>query len=254
MKKLTEDNYFSHEMQEKYMGASQFKSFLSCEARALAEIHGEWVHPKTTALLVGSYVDAYFEGALERFKQENPEIFTRQGSLKSEFKKAEEIIQRIERDKFFMKFMSGKKQVIKTGEIEGIPFKIKIDSYHPGIMLVDLKVMKDFAPMWKEAEGCVTFIEGWGYDLQGAIYQAVEGDCLPFYIAAATKEPEPDIGVFQIPQTYLDVAMDTVKRYVHRFDGIKMGVVEPVRCEKCDYCKHTKVLNHVKTLEELFYE
>ena len=35
---LTDSNYFSPENQLKYMGSSQYKSFLKCEESALAEI------------------------------------------------------------------------------------------------------------------------------------------------------------------------------------------------------------------------
>jgi len=56
---LTAENYFSQENNMKYMGASQFKSFMNCEAAALAEIKGEFEREKTVALLVGSYVDAH---------------------------------------------------------------------------------------------------------------------------------------------------------------------------------------------------
>ena len=87
--KLTNDNYFSIEAQREYMSVSQFKGFMKCEAAELAEINGEWVKPKTTSLLVGSYVDSYFEGTLESFKKYNPEIFTKSGAIKSEYKKAE---------------------------------------------------------------------------------------------------------------------------------------------------------------------
>ena len=33
-----------------------------------------------------------------------------------------------------------------------------------------------------------------------------------------------------------------VEAKIERFDLIKSGDVEPVRCEKCDYCKATKIL------------
>ena len=144
---LTNENYFSKEADMEYMSVSQFKAFVQCEAAALASIKGEWEQPKTTALLVGSYVDAHFEGTLDLFKAKNPEIFTKQGTLKAEYKQAEEIINRIESDKEFMKYLDGEKQVIRTGEIDGIPVKIKIDALHDD-KIVDLKIMKDFAPVW----------------------------------------------------------------------------------------------------------
>ena len=250
---ITNENYFSPENQMKYMGASQFKAFDDCEARALAELKGEYEREVTNSLLIGSYVDAHFEKTLDIFRARHPEIFTRNGDLKADFKRAEYIIERIERDPLFMEFMSGQKQVIKTGEICGVPFKIKIDSYHPGKMIVDLKIMKDMEPIWKEEKGRINFAEAWGYDIQGAIYQAIEGNRLPFYLAVATKEVEPDIEIIEIPQHYLDAALEYVKQKVMRLQAIKEGDIEPARCEKCNYCRRTKVLESVRSLEEFDY-
>ena len=240
--RLTKANYFSAENNMKYMSASQFKSFLECEARTLAELRGEYVREETTALLVGSYVDAYFSNELAEFKSSHPEIFTRQGELKSDYRHAEEIIQRILRDKMFMKYMSGRKQVIKTGKIAGVPFKIKMDSYHKNKAIVDMKIMKDFEPVWKEGKGKLHFIEAWGYDMQGAIYQAVEGNQLPFILAAATKEKVTDLQLISVSQEVLDVALEIVEEKAQYFQELKKGLHEPERCGHCDYCKQTKVL------------
>ena len=248
---INKSNYFSIENNMKYMSVSQFKSFMDCEASALAEVTGNYQREKTVALLVGSYVDAYFDNSLSEFKRDNPEIFKANGELKSEYKHAEKIIERIKRDNLFMKYLGGESQVIRTGEIDGVPFKIKIDSYHKCKAIVDLKVIKDFEAVYKEGEGRLNFIEAWGYDLQGAVYQAIEGSNLPFFIAAATKEKEPDIAVISVPQPYLDTAMEIIKANVHRFYDLKNGIGEPIRCEKCDYCKKTKVLDRVITIEEI---
>lgn len=65
---LTPENYYSPEANFEYMSVSQFKDFsgtygqVGCEARAMAKLRGEYQEEKTTALLVGSYVDSYFEG------------------------------------------------------------------------------------------------------------------------------------------------------------------------------------------------
>ena len=56
---VTAENYFSPEMNMAYMGATQFKKFSSCEAAALAEVRGEYAPAASTAMLTGSYVDAY---------------------------------------------------------------------------------------------------------------------------------------------------------------------------------------------------
>lgn len=248
---ITNENYFSLENQLKYMGTSQFKSFEKCETAALAEIKGEYQREYTSALLVGSYVDSHFEGTLDIFQAQHPELFTKQGALKSEYRQAEYIIERISRDSLFMKYMGGEKQVIKTGFIDGVPFKIKIDSYHPGKAIVDLKVMKDFEPIYVPEQGRLNFIEAWGYDYQAAIYQAIEGNNLPFYIAACTKQKEPDLAVIQIPQSHIDMCLELIRAKIQRFQAIKQGQIEPERCEKCDYCRSTKVLNKIITLEDL---
>lgn len=257
MTSLTNENYFSLENQLKYMGVSQFKAFENCQASAYAEVTGNYETEKTTALLVGSYVDAHFEGTLDIFRAKNPQLFKRDGTLKSDYIKAEKIINRIEQDELFMDYMSGAKQVIMTGSINGVLVKIKVDSLHDD-KIVDLKVMRDFQPIYMPEKGRLNFIEAWRYDLQGAVYQEIvrqnTGKKLPFYIAAVTKEKEPDIAVIEVPQSYLDVELENFKNNIMTYDAIKHGLIEPERCEHCDYCKATKVLKNAISMEELDYE
>ena len=241
---LTSSNYFSAEANREYLPVSQYKDFVGstgikgCEARALAELNGEYEREKSTALLVGSYVDSYFEGSLEQFKAENCEIFTKQGSLKAEYRQAP----------YFMKFMSGQKQVIMTGEIGGVPWKIKMDSYIPDVCIVDLKVVKSIRDrFYVKKYGYMDFITNWGYEIQGAVYQEIvrqnTGKTLPFYIAAASKEKVTDIEIIQINDEALAGALEKVKEHVERVVKIKNGEIEPERCGNCDYCKFTKVLS-----------
>ena len=251
---ITQASYYSRENSMKYMGATQFKNFEKGEAAAMAEINEEYVPEKTTALLVGSYVDAHFEGSLDIFKAKNPEIFKKDGDLKADYKQADYIINRIERDEFFMKAMDGEKQKIMVGEIEGVPVKIKIDSYREHKTIVDLKVIKDFAPIYVNGRGKLAFYEAWGYDIQGATYQEIvrqnTGEKLPFVLAAATKENETDLQVISLDQAELDAAMEIVKANIGRYAAIKAGTETPTRCEHCDYCKFTKKLDKVLTTEE----
>ena len=253
---LTRENYFGPENSMKYMGSTQFKDFMQCEASALARVRGELPELSSTALLVGSYVDAHFEGTLDLFRAQHPEIFKRDGSLKAEFEQANMSIARAERDPFFMKFMAGEKQVIMTGVIESVPVKIRIDSYHADRTIVDLKCMRNFAPIWSDEERAkLPFVEAWGYDIQGAIYQEIvfqnTGKKLPFIIAGVTKEESPDLAVISIPQDRLDNAMYTVQSSIERYQDIKEGREEPTRCEHCDYCKATKVLTRVIDYREV---
>lgn len=193
-------------------------------------------------------MDAYFEGTLDRYKQENPECFKNDGGLKANFVKANGIIERVTQDRVFMRYMSGQKQVIMTADLFGVPFKIKMDSYLPGQAIVDLKVVESIRKAkWTGDSAPMDFIEYWGYDIQGAVYQKVveilTGDKLPFFIAAATKEEATDFEVIRIPQTKLDAALSAVKTNLPRIQRLKAKQEEPTACETCEYCRQTKVLS-----------
>ena len=125
---LTESNYFGPEAGHKYMSTSQLKRFLQCEALAYAELNGMYERETTTALLVGGYVDAYFSNSLGQYVAEHPQIYTQKGTMRAEFGQAQEIIDRIECDPLMLAMLRGRQQTIVTGEIQGIPFRGKLDS------------------------------------------------------------------------------------------------------------------------------
>lgn len=266
--KLTAENYYSDAANWAYMSASQWKAFRKCEAAAMAELRGEWGRKETTALLVGSYVDAYFSGELEQFKADHPEIFTKQKTLRADFEKAHAICERLNRDELARRLLSGKHQTIKTGKIAGVWYKTKSDSLlnarqveaickkfpqvrelvpFGGGMIVDLKCMKDFEDIWDdEQHEKVHFAEYWGYDIQGAIYQKVDGRMLPFVIVGATKEAEPNIEAMHIPDEDLSFALSEVETLSPRYVAIKRGEIAPEGCGKCAYCRSVKRLDRIK--------
>lgn len=270
---LTNENYYSPEANQAYMSATWFKKFSSCEAAALAEVRGEYAPAASTAMLTGSYVDAYFSGELPVFQAQHPEIFKQDGSLKAEFVHAQDVIARMESDELYMLLMSGKKQVILTGEIAGVPFKVKIDSLLDAeasrriaeqfpetaeVMgmcdgaVVDQKVMRDMANVWSDEERAkVPFAQFYGYDIQGAIYQAIEGHMLPFILAVGTKEDAPDIGALYIPDAELAAKLAEVEDRAPRYQAIKEGRIAPRRCGKCAYCRMTKKLRGIVDYREV---
>ncbi len=273
--KVTQKNYYDPHIQMAYMGATQFKAFQKCEAAALATLRGEWAEKKTVALLMGGYVDAYFSGELEQYKEENPDIFSSRYpyDLKKDYKVADKIIERMKRDRLYMLLMSGRKQVIRTGFIAGVPFKIKIDvllnaaqcrqivelfpETAPALgmcdgAIVDQKLMANFDSVWSQEEHeRLPFIEFWGYDTQGAIYQEVEGNMLPFIINAGTKEEVPNLGAFYVRDEDLAAKLAEVEDNAPRYQAIKEGQIEPRRCENCDYCRHTKRLRSIIDYKEV---
>lgn len=269
---LTEETYFSPQANMAYMSASQYKAFLKCEAAALAEIRGEYVQATSAALLVGSYVDAHFSRTLPQFRETHPEIFKKNGELKADYTQAESVIERMESDGLYSLLMSGQKQAILTGTIGGVPFKCKIDSllgaseveqirhkfpecadlfeFSDGC-ICDQKVMRDIDDVWDATERRrVSFIKAYGYDIQGAIYQALEGHMLPFVLAIGTKQDPPDLAAIHIPDSVLSDALHEVQENAPRFQRIKLGLEPPERCEKCAYCRATRRLTRIEEYTE----
>lgn len=231
--RLTDDTYYSPEANKVFFSVSQYKDFCRCEAMAMAKLCGEYEQPMTKAMLVGSFVDHYFEGTLKQFMEENPKIFYCRSGLRADFKKADAIIKRVESDQRFMQFMGGEKQKILVFEMYGVPWKIKMDSFVEDICITDLKVVQNFRslPLWR-------------YDVQGAVYQAgAEANGygkLPFYLAVVTKEAVTNFDIFQIDQPTLDMALREIERNMPRFIAVKAGQEEPHYCGVCDYCKSVK--------------
>lgn len=259
---LTEENYYSKQANEEYMSVSQFKDFvgtygkLACEYAAMEKLAGNEIGEKSDALMIGSYVDSYFEGTIDKFKADNPEIFRADGELKAQYRHADYIIKRIERDEYFMKYMSGRKQVIMTGELFGAKWKIKMDSFLDGIAITDLKIVESLIkPKWVRDIGYLDFVRYWGYDIQGAIYQEIvrqnTGNKLRFYIAGASKEKEPDIRIIHVTQYYLDEAMRMVEANMPRVLEVKNSRIKPDRCEQCDYCKKSRILTEPISVTDL---
>lgn len=272
--KLTNKNYYGRSANQEFMSVSQFKQFQKCEAMAMAELRGEYERPQSKALLLGSFVDEMLTGTKKskiRFVYDNfSELFQKSSKLSkldeaglltfisdyfadvfcadnkpyAEIVQALETIERIKKQPLMMQHFKSKHQTIMSGEIAGVPFKIKMDNYKPGDFIADCKYMASlrspnmFDPM----------VKYWGYDLQGAVYQEIvyqnTGKRLPFYLDIATKEIPAHLAVAEINQYDLDEALETVKAFAPRFQAIKKGEIEPNRCGEygCNYCTETTII------------
>lgn len=246
--KLTSRNYYGKKASREYMSVSQFKDFMKCPAMAMAKLNGTYEDDFSKALLLGSYFDESLTGtpkSQQKFLIENEKkIFKKGGGKYAEFIKADETVELVKAQPLMMKYLSGKHQVIMTGEIEGVPFKIKMDSFDPDEYICDLKYMASlrspnlFEPM----------IKYWGYDIQAACYQEIVrqniGKKLPFIFDVATKETPAHLEVGEISQWNMDEALEKVRKYIRRFQAIKNGELEAERCRdyNCDYCTTTKVI------------
>ncbi len=233
MQIVTNENYFDV---KGYMSVSLYKKFKECEVGGLIPFGSP-----SLPMLVGSYVDAFVEGTLETFKLEHPELISSKGvskgQLKADFKYADEICKFISKDKIFSQFMSGDKQTVMTGKISEVPFKIKTDSYSPGIAINDLKVM---ANVTNKQGKYYNFISPYGYDIQLACYQEIvrqnTGEQLPVFICAVTKENPINSVIISIPQNVLDKRLYEVEENIEHYYNVYMEKERPVGCGICKAC------------------
>lgn len=265
---LTEQNYYSPEANERYMSFHTYLEYVGgmlkggCEARAEAIRKGEWEEPKPIAFAIGSYVDEALTGteeSFEQFKNEHPEIFTKKGELKSEFKMAEKMIARCKADEYFMKTLSGEHQKIMTGYWAGCEWKIKMDSYIPNVLITDLKTSARIHRSWNIPDyGRVSFIEAFNYTEQLALYQKIveinTGKKLPVCISVVTKEEYPEIKCIGIDQTTLDHALNRIESNINSVLEIRNGNYEPCRCGYCNFCKTTAKIESLIPMQDLIME
>lgn len=247
------NDYYGTEANWKYMSVSQFKDFISCEAKALAKLNGEIVDKDTEAFLVGNFVHSAFESvqAHEDFLTENQDaMLTKAGKTRAPFIQAEQMVKRLERDDFFNKLYQGEKEAIVTGEFLGCLWKGKIDclNVEEGYF-VDLKTTREVnLGMWSQKfNKRVSWVEEYGYLLQMAIYkelleQKYDKEFSP-KIVAVTKEMPPNIAAIEFFDDDLELEIEYAQAYIDRILAVKYGEEAPRYCGKCDYCRENKQLN-----------
>ena len=270
---ITEENYHDPEIDKAYMSFHTWAAFHgtlgvpACEARAVAELNGEFSEETSDAFLLGGYVDAALvggDGELDRFKAEHPEMFVtrgeRKGELQAKYLVADKMIERCKRDQLFMESLSGEHQAILVCHICGVPFKCKIDSLVRGKAIVDLKTTREMHKQFYIPDfGHVDFISYYGYPSQLAFYrEAVKvlfGEELPCFIAPVSKSEYPEIKLVHIDDLSLYDAWTEIKNSLEYGSIVDVwkGNVDPIRCNKpeCHYCMATEVLKEPINYKEL---
>ena len=258
--KLTNDNYFSLDVRNKYLDVSTFKDFVGtparagCEARAMASLRGEYEEEKSKALLFGSLVDEMLLGtneSLEAFKAENPELFSSRGAtkgqIKAEYALADQMVARARQDAKFMRYLDGEHQRIMTGTLFGVDWRIKIDNYIEGKAIVDLKTCESMRKSyWSTDLGRSNFVQHFDYVLQAAVYQEIvfqnTGKRLPFYFACISKEKVTDLELIYVDnktlheRIYGNEFAPGIAGQVQNIRLLMNGEVEPIECGRCDFC------------------
>ena len=268
--KLTSENYYSREADIEYMSCSQYQDFLSCEARAMAKLEGRYIPKPTEALTVGNYFHTAMESteAHEAFCDEHLfDIFKTKVSSKTgeiitngkyaPYAQADQMIDACYNDPLIKSLidMKGENEVIMTGELFGIPWKIRLDKYmRDRRLILDWKTTADinkteYNPMTGERE---SFVESLGYMMRAAVYSEIEKQVSgssadpDFIIVAVSKQDPPDKAVLLLNhrQRY-DWELEEIKKHLPYINAIRKKELAPRRCGMCDYCRATKVLKKI---------
>lgn len=273
---LTQENYYQDKT---YLTNSRIKKYMECQAKAKAIEDGDWVEERDeTALLVGNYVHSYFESekAHQQFLDENGDkMISRSGKTKGQLKKdflvGDKMIQVLETDERFNQLYHGQngdkveKEMIVFGELEGIPFKGKLDSVNlTRGYFVDLKTMKSiYADEWNSElrtriKAAANNILNFGYAGQLALYRELlkqrTGDDYRQFIVAVSKENVPDKEVLVIPERFLEDGLSRLLEAATEIWNVIQDKKEPKKCERCDYCRSAKKLTKIVSLDELIGE
>jgi len=251
---ITRENYFSNEANKEYMGATQFKRFLDCEANFVAQRNG-WKEKPKDAYLAGHYFHAWNEGRLKDFQMVHPELFKKDGTLLAKYQNFNDIIDRVSKDQFFMFALNGdvkhpaKKETYYTAEMFGLKWKIMIDSeIREYNFLADLKSLRSFDFVYSpEQRKYVHPVAYYNYNLQMAIYSEVHrianglNERLEPHIVALTKENIPDMQIIKFSEERIQKDLEFIESKIPRIKALIAGA-DPERCGKCEYCLSTKVL------------
>lgn len=266
MMELNSKNYYSLEADREYMSCSQYQAFLECEAAEMAKLRGDYVPSKSKALIVGNYFHTAFESeeAHTEFCEENADLIykkvrkkTGEIEMYSDFEKAEKMITAVKNDPLMRTFinMLGENEKILTGELFGMLWKIRLDKYIPDKrIIIDYKTTESILTLSYNAKTGRkdSFIETWDYLMRAAVYSEIEKQNAgstedpKFLILAVSKEEPPDKGAFLLNhrQRY-DYELEEVKKHLAHIRQVKEGIIRPLRCGRCEYCRSTKVLTKI---------
>jgi len=264
---LTQANYYSLEADRAYMSVSQYKSWCKCPAAELAKQAGEWspeLAEEPIYFTVGKYVDNALTETpevFEQFKQDNSSLILAKSGKnkdgpKAPFVQADKMIARVRSDPAMMAVLSGETQMILTPIINGVQFKCKLDVVlYPKVQaFTDLKTAKDFGYEWTSKQslgGKPLNIKVEWYDkywqqlavYREALFQKYDVHLLPL-IAGVTKQNVPDIDIRTFGnERRLKYELSVGLIMLDHIMKQKNGEIEAERCEHCDYCKKTKILD-----------
>lgn len=272
---LSRDNYYTPEADWAYMSCSQYQGFLECEAKQMAKLEGRWEEKPGEALIVGNYFHSWMESkeAHEDFCQEHfDDIYKytvkKDGTLTlkgkyAPYQRADEMIAKVMGDEVARGFYErpGEVERIMTGELFGVPWRIRMDKYFPQTrMIIDWKTV---ANIWElkynlSTRQRETFCEAYGYLMRAAVYSEIvkqntgmQHDPV-FLIIAVSKQDPPDIAALSLNhRVEWDYQLEEIRKNSYRIQEVKAHRRAAKRCGKCDYCRATSRVKRIIPYYEL---
>lgn len=279
---LTADNYYTPEADRIYMSCSQYQDFLRCEAAAMAKLWGLYQPSETDALVIGNYLHTAMESAeahAEFCEAHAEKIFKMRTDRKTgetvitgkyaAYEQADKMIARLKDDPTVQRILGtpGENEKILTGELFGMPWKVRFDRYLPDARtIIDWKTAADlgrteYNPKTGERE---SFLESLGYLMRAAVYTEIErqnagsDEDATFIIVAVSKQDPPDIGGYVLNhRERYDYELEEIKKHIPRIQAVRTGRQIATRCGRCEWCRMTKKIGRLKpyyTLSPAFAE
>lgn len=267
---LTDENYYSREADIHYMSCSQYQSFCKCEAAAMARLHGTWEpQGSSDALIQGNYFHSFMENAAahEAFCMEHfADVYKTTTNKKTgeatitgkyaPYVKLDEMLKITLAQPIVQALLAkrGENEKFMTGIIGGLPWRMKMDRYCEGRIILDWKTSADirstkYNPLTGQRE---IFLQEYGYLMRAAVYGEIERQVTKsatfpsFIIVAITKQNPPDKEAILLNDDPVwNRELVEVGEKLPRIQRIKEGGIQPRRCGQCEYCRETKTIDKI---------
>ena len=298
---LTPSNYHSVEANQAFMSSHQWGKWCECPAMTYAELAGAWDSGEKEAFLFGGYVDCALltPADLPEWYEDHKPAMIEVGLLKkgkttlgdkgAKMIYADAMIQRAQSDPAFMAYLSGKPQEILTAEIDGVPWRIMVDSLDVGGRIItDLKTSKSITKKaWFSRDDIFSTLEQtaglhnykglyfdqYNYFRQFAVYRTVAAlntktPLMHWSLIMATLSKEPPRDMNPTLDLYRGVdlelrsmndenalryEMETITNNLPQVMRWKRGEETPPMCGRCAFCTaHKRVGSPIPTRSEVW--
>lgn len=243
--KLTLDpgNYHSPEARALWLSSSDVKKAMRCEAAWAA---GEREDEDKNAFVFGHLFEALVTGE----EYDNPLVYSSKGptkgQVKAEYKPAYDMAKAVRRSSMLAEIIDrSRKQVIMTGEIGGLPFRMMCDLLDVDGSIYDIKSARSFAPQYDDGHAAYRdWWAIWEYPVQLWIYREIarqNGLTVPRVGLIAAAKDNADVQALTFSRETMEAAEADARYTIERMAAIRRGDT-PEPCGHCRWCVGQKII------------